>query len=222
MTADAAGLSDFTRWLGVAIAFVGALLANPEATEHAALQARDWVVTRWGRARAWLARYLPRLRRHYQIDVNSGVVIASAPMARVTAEGHTSWAVAASTEDKLEFLLGQVHSLSKSLGEVRHELGETEGRLKAQMIEAVESLRGETEDVRQALNAFRKDVVRGDASALPIIVIGVILSGVAEDARRAQLWVWWLLLIGLTALAVRFAWAVVCEWRRRRAEVPSA
>ena len=218
MTADAAALSDFTRWLGVFFAFVGALLASPDATEHAARQAQGWVVRGLDRARARMARYFPFLRRPFRIEVNSGVLIASAPAATGSGYGRTSWSGSASTDDKLEYLLGQVHSLGESVAEVRREIGETEGRVRAEMIEAVSSLRGETEDIRTALTAFRREVVHGDASALPIIVIGVVLSGVAEDAHRVQLWVWWLLLISSTVLASRLAWVIVREWHRRRVE----
>ena len=36
MTESAAALADVTRWIGIGIAVLGALLANPAATQHGA------------------------------------------------------------------------------------------------------------------------------------------------------------------------------------------
>lgn len=68
----------------------------------------------------------------------------------------------------------------------------------------------------EALNAFRNDVVRSDASALPIIVIGVVLTGLSPDVARLH----WGLGVAIPVIGFYWAghrsWRIYREWRSRR------
>jgi hypothetical protein len=48
-----------------------------------------------------------------------------------------------------------------------------------------------------------------DSSALPVIVLGVVLGGIAPDARAFQLWFWWLVLVGAVLFTAMRSTAIV-------------
>lgn len=76
----------------------------------------------------------------------------------------------------------------------------------------MESLRNEAREIREALHAFQQESVQSNASALPVIVVGVVLGGLADDAPEFQVWAWLLFLVVLCGYAVRRSWVI---WRNR-------
>lgn len=225
MTAWTQTLSDLTRWLGIVVAIVGAVLANPDATEHAVREFRDRWVARWRRFRGSLAGYLKFLRRNATIDSTPSGASAAGGTTQVSTQVSIAWNVEAATKKDLAFLIEVTELLSKSVSKLWQRMDMVTILFKDQLNEAVESLREATDQVDKALDAFRSDVVRSDASALPIIVIGVALSGLSPDVTRLP----WGLGVAIPVigfyLAGRRSWRIVRERRdrrRSRAEVATA
>lgn len=215
VTESAQGLIDLTRWLGLGIAVLGAILANPEATAHAWGKFHERV----NRVRGFLARFLPFLRRHGKVlATNAQGWATGAFNVTSSARGIVGWGPDASVEHKLDLLDQRTLALHREVGQLQADLTQMEARLKGQLAEAVESLRGEASEMRAAVDAFRKETVRTDASALPLIVLGVVISGIAPDAARVQVWFWVLVLLLATFWACRRASEIVHEWRRKVAE----
>ncbi len=52
----------------------------------------------------------------------------------------------------------------------------------------------------------------GPASALPVIVVGVVLGGLADDASGFPMWFWSLGLVLVSGYAIRRCWVI---WRDR-------
>jgi len=205
VTDSAASLEDLTRWLGIGIAVVGALVANPEATRHA--WDNFWGTV--GRAAVWarsvLARIIPWLKaKPSRTHVVTGGLAATGHGLTGHARGMVGWGEDATVDDKVAMLDQRTRAMDKELGELQQALTRTSERLRAELAEKVGELRRETEELRAEVRSLESNSVKLDASALPIIVLGVLVAGIAPDAVRVQLWAWSLLLL----LAV-----VITGWR---------
>jgi hypothetical protein len=214
VTDNAACLEDLTRWLGVGIAMVGALVANPEATRHAWGSSWATVGRAIARVRGALARLLPWVKpkhaRALPPSVSGSAVVKLAASARAI----TGWGPDATTEEKIAVLDQRTRSIDKELGQLQQTLKKAEETLRAELAESVRELRREAEGIRGGLQALKSEGVKRDAWALPIIVVGVVLTGLAADAEHFQLWFWSLLLLLAVAVTV---WRIVAivEPRRR-------
>lgn len=222
MTESAQGLTDLTAVLGVLIAFVGALLANPEATEHAVRTFWDRLVARGQRVKGFLTRFLPDRRKRHVFGSINAQLPGLTGTGTLTATGEVGWSPTASTEAKLEFLLGQTRALSRALTAVRRELGEAERRAADNLREATDSLNMAIRGVSEAVEELRQEVVRSGASALPIIATGVVMTGLAPYAKDLQRWVWVAGLVLGLYIAGRKSVEITRAWLTRRARAKTA
>lgn len=213
MTASAADLSDLTRYLGLVVAVVGAGMTSPEATLHAWGEFRHWL----RQARGAVARFLPFLRRSGVFPASTAHGSASGTVTVTSsARGVVGWGPEASLEDKIDLLDRRTLRMDKEIGQLQIDLRKAEDRLKAHVAEAVDALRGEARDIRRSIEQFRREVVRGDASALPLVVGGLVVTGLAPDAASFQMWAWGLGLLVAVGLAVLQASRITRDYRRRR------
>lgn len=137
-------LSDVTRWLGVAVAIVGAMLANPDATEHAVREFGDRWVVGWQRFRGSLTKHLKFLRRDATFESAPDGASTSGGTTPVTKRVWTSWAVAAATKKDLDFLAETIERLSEPVTSLWHGLDVVTVLFKDELNEAVRSLRAGT------------------------------------------------------------------------------
>lgn len=137
--------------------------------------------------------------------------------ATLTAEGRglAGWGDDVTVEAKLAVLDERTKAMDRELGQLQTDLKSVERRAEARLSEVADALRRDIADVRAEVGALRGETVRTDASALPLIVLGVVLSGIAADAAAFQLWFWSLVLVGATFAAAVLASRIVREWRRR-------
>ena len=208
MTDSAATLEDLSRWLGVVITLLGALVINPAASEHFV----RGIVGQGGRGSRrvciLLARFIPWLRRDMTIQGATGTGAALRGTVTGTARGIAGWAVGATVDQKLDVLEARTQVLHEEVGELQTALRKAEKQLKRDLARAVHRLRSEANEIRDAVDAFRQETVNANASALPVIVVGVVLAGLAPDAARFQVWAWLLFLTGLCAYAIRRSWQI--------------
>jgi hypothetical protein len=217
MTGSAASLEDPTRWLGVAIAVAGALLANPDATSHGWTSFSARVLEAGRRTRGVLARFIPGLRRDPTVQAIAARVNAVAPTATASSRGIVGWGPGASIDQRIELLDERTRALDKEVAELDQAIRETEKRLRAERVRVVEELRRETEAVRKDVEALRLEILQSDASALPIIVAGVALSGLAPDAPNVPLWLGCLVLVAAVAVAGWVGSKIAANYSRQRA-----
>ncbi|MGL5823408.1 MAG: hypothetical protein ACRCYU_00865 [Nocardioides sp.] len=210
MTSSAACLEDPARWIGVFIAIVGALVANPDATAHGWALFRGQVGQIGRQTRAKLANFIPalRLKANVRSITAAGSLELSGSVA--SARGITGWAPDASVEEKIDVLDQRTRVLGGDIDELRVKLNQTQDSLRDEFRRAVSETRMELEAVSQDVKDLHQQIVRSDASALPIIVVGIVLSGLAPEVGRAPLW------LGALAIAIAVAIAVaIVVWRLR-------
>ena len=212
MTGSAAALEDPTRWLGVVITLLGALVINPKATEHYLRGIADRAVAATTQARGFLARFIPALRRDAQVHAVTAAMSTSWGNFTGTARGIVGWSDTATVDEKLALLDERSRRLHDEIGDLQADLRKTEKRLCQEQAKVVAALRDEDRQIREALEAFQQESVQSNASALPVIVAGAVLGGLADDASEFQVWAWLLFLVVVCGYAVRRSWVI---WRDR-------
>jgi hypothetical protein len=222
VTGSAAVLENPARWLGVIVAVVGAFLANPDATMHIGRTIWSGAQKTGRRARGMAARLIPALRK--------GATVHGVPMGGSAALGHVeatgrgmvAWGPDATVEHKIEILDQRTRSLDREVGELKRDLSQAEKRLRKELAGEVEQLHREASSIRAAVEKLRQDIARSDASALPIVVVGIVLTGLAPDIAGWWMWAALVLLLGAVVLAGWLSWRIVRDYRRETRAVGSA
>lgn len=209
MTGTAANLEDPARWLGIVIAAIGALLTNPDATAHGWTSVSAHITQGASRARGVMARFIPALRKSGTVHPVAGTADTLAVVDAVSARPLLGWNLGAPIDERIAILDQRTRSLEHEMGAFRQTLSDTENQLRADLTATVQDLRDESEAIRQSIDALRLDMVHSDARALPVIVVGVALSGLAPDAARVPMWLGLLVLLVALGLTTWFAWMIV-------------
>jgi len=207
VTESAQALEDVTRWVGVAMAILGALLANPAATQHGAGVVRQRLAATGRAASVVAARFISAFRR--PATVNPRTVEGSAMMAgeaSMVARGFVGWAPDATADQKIEILSERTKALNKEVGDLFALVSKTKDDLSTRLADEIGRLTREASDIRAHVDDLQTEAVRTDATALPLIVVGVVLADLSSDADRVQLWAWLLFLLLSLALA---GWSTV-------------
>lgn len=188
------------KWVGVAIAVTGAMLVAPQATKH-------FFSTRVGKPIAVIARAIRSLwvrpqdesiepvtaTRSVSYGIGTPTVVQSAPLKeRATLEEKFQW-----LRDHVEFLHDTWQRTAKRLDEVdqltRQELDVLRSRVDVEVKRA-----------QSQIEKIERDSVQIDATGLPPIITGIILTGVPGELASCKI-VGWVILavsIGLTLRAV--------------------
>lgn len=114
-----------TRWLGVLVTLLGALVINPAATAHYAQGIAYQAVAATNRARGFLARFIPALRRDTQVHAVTAHATPNFGFT-ATARGITGWSELASADEKLRMLDERTRRLHDEVGELQSDLRSTE------------------------------------------------------------------------------------------------
>lgn len=215
MTGSAAALEDPARWVGVLLAVAGALLANPDATAHGWGTLQLWLRRKRDMTRGWLARYIPWLRRSHNIRVSSGMAVSSAAAGSLTARGLKPLPDSGTLDDKIQILDERTERLhtGKEVGELKRSLGKAEEHLRRDLNAAVADLRQEANAIQKNVDTtLRSAIIHSEASALPIIVAGLVLTGLAPDAGSIPMWTGLLVLISVVGFAGARGYVVLRDW----------
>lgn len=211
-----AALEHPARWLGVLIALLGAALANPDATAHGIRSLQQHLLGMARRVWGWLARFLPFLRRAAVIHTASGNVNLTSRVMTSHARGIAPLVRDATVEEKIEALDKRTVRLDREVGELQVQLDKSNGELRKEIASTASDLRREIAQTREAIEELDRQTIHSDASALPIIVLGVVLSGLSPDAAAVPMWLGLLVLAVCTATAVVLSWRILSAWRARR------
>jgi hypothetical protein len=181
---DADYLADMLRVEGVVVALVASFLAAPAATRHMwdrfkqLLSKARQLVSSVAKS---LWRWLTGGARTVQVHPLNMAFEGEAAMP-VTASVTTSWAVNANDDIAL-----RVERLESRMGEVNERLTLLDAKVQAEATErhkAIDYLIGRfSEDVqlvRDKIAAREGDALRVDATALPVIGLGIVLTGIPD------------------------------------------
>ena len=206
------------RWFGVLIAIVGAVIVAPAGAQRLAKDAQRWAedAAKW--SRATLARLIRWLRRP---DTAGPKTVASAttiPTPTVTTITEKVWPESGDLADKVEALRQRVDELHSMVNKLRADHDKRLDEVSAELHATTAELRDAVDAVHRRQDKAEYLAAQIDAHGLPVIVWGIVLTGIPDGPLRWWWWGWfgWLLIVAgvaWTALAIRHAFL-----RRRSAE----
>ena len=217
MTESAALLADFTRWLGIGIAVLGAFLANPAATDHGGRASARYARAAGRRSRDALARAFPSLRHDnntYPAGADRAEVALAGEVALVS-RGLIGWGAESTADERFAILDARTKAHEQEIADLFTLVNKTKQVLTDDLAAAMHNLNATAANLRAHVDAQQQESVRTDASALPLIVVGVVLADLSSDAAKVQLWAWVLLLGVMVPLAGWSAWRVLRTWPGR-------
>jgi hypothetical protein len=186
-------LAEVNRWVGVVTASAGAVIVSPAGTRL--LLVDSWTgFKRYGnRVRGDLARILPLLRRNATVHGGTATITVSASARGVAT--HTrglSWDVHASPEERLEALRRYVLDLGMRVDEVGSGLTREVSVREGAVADLEHRLRTDMQLLRDQLDQWERQAARIDARGLPVIAVGIFLSGVPDELAKIPAGLGWL------------------------------
>ena len=204
------GFADVVRYVGLVIALVGTFVASPAGVAHTLARIRAGA----NRMRRSAGRWIRALREEPSAPITCEVR-ASLPPLSVAARGVVGWTEDASTKAKFEMLNDRTLALDREMGEVHRRIHTEVARInveiervKAESI-AADALLGER------MEKAEQDAARLDARALPVIVGGLLVSGMTPEISALPRGLALLVLLAALVLSAQRSWAIVRDWRRR-------
>ncbi len=222
MCDTAVGLDDIVRWVGLTIAVGGAFSLNPVATARWSHDTRVWLRDRGTWIHKQLARVLPFLRRPA-----SGTSLSVVGTAMSTAWGHVSHVTAplppgATIEARIDALEKRALALENEIDALSGQLQRVERENSAKLAETAAAIRAEIRQLEASFESFADQTVNMDSRAMPVILFGLILTGLAPDAARIPNRWWWVAGVLLVVIVVFVACTIWRIWRDWRKENPKA
>jgi hypothetical protein len=212
---DTLVLEQFLKWSGVVLALVGTVVTTPSGTRHALHSVKQLILRRLDRVRSSLARFIPFLRRNIHVQVADSIGVTSGT-GTVTARGH-AWEPNGTNEAKIAHLYAYVVSVEQQLDAAVVQMSQRADGLDARLNEIHQRLESATNSLKQEFSKRDESSKRIDATGLPMLGFGVVLSGVPNELASIP-WLGWicfavgvLILVGLTVVSIRSG-----AWRERQ------
>lgn len=200
------------RYGGVVLALVGVVMARPAATKHLGVRLLEALLTvprylrKWSqRLWQWLLHKVFRVEGPHHgavVTLHAGVAISGSGEMRLFPE----WKRHHTLRKRVRMLDIRTRDLDRRLGSLGESLKETEKRLSEELAETRNQLVGASEALEAKIGDLEKSSVTTDARALPIIALGVIMSGLSPDVRDRPV------VIVVSGIVVAFA-TLVWLWR---------
>lgn len=223
---DVAVLTTINKVVGVFLALAGAFLAVPSAWGLLGRAMIGPAVPGWARraladVRAALARVLPFLRKDQTVHpatVDAGTLVERAMLQKYVG----LWEPNLSIEERIEVLRKYVIVLDEHINEMVEDVYD-ERMAREEAIAAVRrELAAETGELRQLIDEKDGQTARMDARGLPLIAVGIALTGIPEFIAEVPPLTWLLVLVGVWALLVAVPEAVRAHRRDRKPAVRPA
>jgi hypothetical protein len=177
---DADVLADLNRYVGVAVAALGAAVIAPGGTSHIWRSITGWLRRRRDQLMALLARWLPFLRSRRNVRSVDAVGVAVAGAATASASAWV-WSPNAPVDERIELLRQRIDDLSGRISDVRQQLHK-ETQAAAEALRALEAAwRAEIGALRQLIEEQEQRSAVIDARGLPVVVIGIALVGIPDE-----------------------------------------
>jgi hypothetical protein len=199
------------RWVGVAIALVGSVVVAPDGTRLL-----------WRSAWVWSLRQLGRLlpRRLFAWSLISGAggggISFDWPIPPTIPR---EWTPDAPVDERIEALRQHLTEIEARLDEAIKRLRTETSSRKVAINELNRTLRAETAELRRLVEERDRHAAVVDARGLPVIGIGIVLSGVPEALAALPWHLGWLVpTLGVAAAVTAVSHAVRQYFLRRSRE----
>jgi hypothetical protein len=181
--------SDFIRWVGVAVAVVGAILATPDGVASV----WRWVTQRHGEVMA-LARRL--LRRPRDVNVQLGPILGTIGFGgRGYVDKWQPWLPHANVDQRIDILHKQVDILVERVDELRKQIDRAGDDLQKNIKEAETRVAKQVRELASAVRGERSQASRVDARGLGPIALGIVLTGLPDELATVA-WVGYAFIAG--------------------------
>ena len=183
-------MEDVTRWVGLVVTFVGALAINPSSqctsSMRRARRSAEGCIDRAGSSRV---SFLGCVRTSLCRSMLRHVAFAGGEV-EISGRGLVGWGSNSTVEDKIDVLDSRTRVLHEEVEFPTDVAPEGREGPPSRADRSVESLRSELREIQGSLEVLRQEGIRMRASALPVIVIGVLLSGLSPEAAILPVWLW--------------------------------
>lgn len=193
--------SDFIRWIGVAVAVVGAILATPDGVASV----WRWVKQRHGKVLTFARRLL---RRPRSVTLSGGAILGAMTVGgRVHASKWRAWLPHTNVDQRIEILHEQVDFLVERVDDVRRQVDRARDDLQKSIKEAEARVAKQVRDLASDVHGERSQSSRVDARGLGPIALGIVLTGL-PDELASYAWVGYAFIAGsvIWALAASPSW----------------
>jgi hypothetical protein len=207
-------LEAINRWVGVVVAFFATVLVAPGAAAHLVHEAYDIASRSLARARTWLSRLIPCLRTKRQGTVVA--LTATASIGLVTGQASARvWSPSESAEVRIEMLRALVSEVEGKLRSVSRQVSQLADQQRTALADVEHKLRNELAQLRRVTVRKEAEATRINARALPVIGVGIFLSGVPEDLAKWPLPYAWIPSVLATFFLIMAFIETLFEWRER-------
>lgn len=203
------------RYLGVAEAFLGTFATVPHVWPIYARRVRRLIA----HARGRLARWLPFLRRHAQVFVGDAIGISSG-VGSAIGSGYAGWDANATADERLDWLHQETERLGESIRTVDIAHRDANAALRNDLTDTSSRLDAKLTGLQTGIENREQAAANIDAEALPIVGLGILLSGLPDAAVNVTPIAVVLLVVGGIALLFGL-FLVRTQWRARRRHAES-
>ena len=200
-TAPGVTMSDWFRWIGVAVAIAGLALATP-----------DGIASAWRSIRSGLRKTTTGIRhligRPRQTAVAGGVTARGVSAAgRGYVDRWKPWSEKAYTAEKLDILHEQSEELSRRIAQLRTRIDGDISDMEKKVREAESRLATQIRQVRSEILGERSRASYVDARGLLPVALGIVLTGLADELAEVPALGWLVVAAAATSVGCIFpAW----------------
>jgi hypothetical protein len=191
---------EINTWVGIALSLIGSIVVAPGAVRQIWKQTRHNAHQMAGK----LARFLPFLRRSAVVRGQTISTSANVGVGVVTTA--TGWARSSGTpEEQLDKVWEQIGRLHDTLASLRNEMDTKHSAQREALASAHWEIADRHHKVVRRLDHAEGKATRINASALPVIGFGIVLSSGAADLARMPVWLniaFLILFLALSAAAM--------------------
>lgn len=203
----------FNKWGGVLMAIIGAVVVAPQAAKHVL---NFLVRGSAGTAALALKRLWARLRGRTLDQVTAASPVSwDSHVGKPAVTNFPAWDEAASLAQKVQWLKAHDDHLNDVWQGRFARLEEVDQQTKLKLNQLDTLVRGEIDRLGKQIRKIERDSVQIDATGLPAILFGIILTGVPEELARWDIWGWkmgWLVWFIGAAVAI---WALIQSFRTK-------
>jgi len=210
-------LVDVTRCVGVAVALLGSLVVAPGGVRHLVSTWTGWSGRQRRRVRRQAARFLPFLREHATVSARAVAASAGIAVSAEVAGSITVWKPNAPVDERIELLRGRILELEGMIRGAEFAIRQESNDRRSQVAALENAFAEEVNKLRQLIDEHHEQAAAIDGRGLPLIGMGILLSGIPDILARAPYGFGW----SFPALGVLSALTVVHGWLRSKRRAPA-
>ena len=189
-------LEGLSRWIGVLIAVLGAGLSAPHGVKRLAANPTDKIVQGLRAMRSWLAKFIPCFQKSEEI--HAGVANMMLTATGGTAFGRSSsWSPDADIEVRVSQLRDHLLSVEKYVEHVDSQVNQRVNKVSDDLVRLEQKHEQTSESLKATIHATEHQALEVEATGLPLIASGIVLSGISQELAAVAPIGWIVLLAGI-------------------------